>query len=581
MIGIAAQGAHGGRWMERRIWWAAVVAAFVLGPGFDARANDADPADENETAVAADAPGYPSEALHDFLIAELAAQRGDIERALAIYNRIARQLRDPNVARRSVETAIRARAFGAALDSAALLLELEPESTLAREIMAALLANEGDLDKARERLATILEKSGNRGAVLMQLSQLLAKFQNKAQVLEATRRLTERCDALPEAHYALGVAALNTGRIELAIDEANLALERRPGWEYGAVLKAQVLRKAAPEEVIPFYRAFVEKNPNSTEVRMQLGRELAAERKLADAREQFREAEKRMKTDAQAAYAIGLLSLQLEDFADAQVAFTRALKNGYREPAAVYLGMGQALEGLKRFDEAITWYKRVESGDWVRAQLKIATLLARQQGLVAGREYLHRIEARSTEDRIQMIQVEAQLLRDAKEWKETFAMLAKAVDEYPDSYELRYDFAMAAERVSRLDILEKQLRRVMEMKPDYAHAYNALGYTLAEKTERLAEAKELIEKALKLSPDDPFILDSLGWVHYRLGQVPEALKHLQQAYSQRPDPEIAAHLGEVLWKSGQYDEAQKIWRTALTDNPGHESLLAVMQKYKP
>jgi tetratricopeptide (TPR) repeat protein len=552
--------------MERKVWLAA-VAALSFGLGLDARAQDPTP--------------DPSQAILEFLVAEVAAQRGDVEGALSVYNRLARELRDPSIARRAVETAIRARSFGAALDSATLLLELEPESPLAREIMAALLANEGDLDKARERLAVILEKSSSRGPVMLQLSNLLGKFQNKALVLEATRRLTERYDALPEAHYALGVAALIAGRIEMALDEANIALERKPDWDYGAVLKAQVLRKASPEDVIPFYRAFVERNPNSAEVRMQLGRELAAERKLAEAREQFRAAESRLKNDPQASYAIGLLSLQLEDFADAQLAFTRALKAGYREPAAVYLGLGQAAEGLKRFDEAITWYKQVDSGDWVRAQLKIATLLARQQGLAAGREYLQRIETRSPEDRVQVIQVEAQLLRDAKEWKETFSMLTKAVEEYPDSYELRYDLAMASERVNRLDVLESQLRRVMEMKPDYAHAYNALGYTLAEKTERLAEAKDLIEKALKLAPDDPFILDSLGWVHYRLGQVPEALRHLQSAYTARPDPEIAAHLGEVLWKSGQHDEAQKIWRAALTDNPGHETLLAVMQKYKP
>jgi tetratricopeptide (TPR) repeat protein len=125
------------------------------------------------------------------------------------------------------------------------------------------------------------------------------------------------------------------------------------------------------------------------------------------------------------------------------------------------------------------------------------------------------------------------------------------------------------------------LRRVIKMKPDYAHAYNALGYTLAEKTDRLVEAKDLIEKAHRLSPDDPFIVDSLGWVHYRMGEVEEALKHLHSAYNARPDPEIAAHLGEVLWKSGQRDEAQKIWRAALSENPNHETLLAVMQKYRP
>jgi tetratricopeptide (TPR) repeat protein len=160
------------------------------------------------------------------------------------------------------------------------------------------------------------------------------------------------------------------------------------------------------------------------------GRELAAERKLGEAREQFREAEKLAKSDPQAAYAIGLLSLQLEDYLEAQVAFTRALKQGYREPTSIYLGLGQAAEGLKRYEEAIGWYQKVEAGDWVRAQLKIATLIARQQGLAAGREYLQRIEARTEDDSIQMIQVEAQLLRDAKEWNETYQMLSKAVAKY-------------------------------------------------------------------------------------------------------------------------------------------------------
>jgi len=410
---------------------------------------------------------------------------------------------------------------------------------------------------------------------------LLGKFPDKAAVLETTQAVTALYADLPETHYAVGVAALIAGRIDLAASEADRALALKPAWEQGAILKAQVLRKASPAEVIAFYQSFVAGHPESQEVRMQLGRELAAERKLAEAREQFREVEKRAKNDPQAAYATGLLSLQLEDFNEAQQAFTRALKNSYREPAAIYLGMGQAAEGLKRYEEAIGWYQKVDSADWVRAQLKIATLIARQQGLAAGREYLQKIDPRSTEDSIQMIQVEAQLLRDAKEWRETYDMLSKAVARFPDSFELLYDRAMAAERIDKLDVLESDLKRVIKMKPDYAHAYNALGYTLAEKTNRLAEAKDLIEKAYKLSPDDPFIMDSLGWVHYRLGHVEEALKHLHTAYNARPDPEIAAHLGEVLWRSGQRDEAQKIWRAALSENPNHETLLAVMQKYRP
>jgi tetratricopeptide (TPR) repeat protein len=538
-------------------------------------------ADETDDLTEADGGSVRSEAMFEFLVAEIAAQRGDTEGALAVLHRLARELKDPQVARRAVETAIRARAFGPALESASLLLELDPESTLAREIMAALLANEGDLGKARQTLAALLSKNPNRGPIVMQLTNLLAKFPDKAAVLEATQSIAEPYLRTSEAHYAIGVAALVAGQVELASKEADAALAITPAWEPGAILKAQVLRKAAPNDVLPFYQRFVADHPGSQEVRMQLGRELAAERKLGEAREQFREAEKLVRNDAQAAYAIGLLSLQLEDYLEAQVAFSRALKQGYREPTSIYLGLGQAAEGLKRYEEAIGWYQKVEAGDWVRAQLKIATLIARQQGLVAGRDYLQRIEARSEEDSIQMIQVEAQLLRDAKAWNETYEMLTHAVAKYPDSFELLYDRAMAAERVDRIDVLEADLRRVIRMKPDYAHAYNALGYTLADKTQRYGEAKELIEKAYKLSPDDPFILDSLGWVCFRMGQMQEALKHLQTAYGQRPDPEIAAHYGEVLWTAGNRDEAQKVWRAALSENPNHETLLAVMQKHQP
>ena len=565
--------------MVSKLWWAGLAAALAAG---SAQAGANEGVAEKPPAAAAIEEGWTSsEAVFDFLVAEVAAQRGDLEGALRIYHRLARELRDPQVARRAIELAVRIRAFPAALQSAVLLLELDPDSGLAREIIAATIANGSDIAKARETLAGLLEKSRNRGAVMMQLSHLFSKFPDKAKVLEHVRGIAEGYAHMPESHYAVGVAELLAGNLEAAATQADKALELKPEWEQGAILKAQVLRKQAPQQIIGFYQDFVARHPRSVEVRMQLGRELAGERKTAEAREQFREAERIAEGDPQPAYAVGLLSLQLEEHAEAQAAFTRSLKRGYRETAAIYLGMGQAAEGLKRYDEAIGWYQKVDSGDWVRAQLKIATLMARQQGLAAGREYLQRIEPRSGEDRVQIIQVEAQLLRDAKAWRETYDMLTKAVAEHPDSFELLYDRAMAAERVDRIDVLEADLRRVIKMKPDYAHAYNALGYTLADRTSRLQEARELIEKAHKLSPEDPFILDSLGWVHYRAGNTEEALRYLQAAYSARPDPEIAAHLGEVLWRAGRPDEAQKIWRAALNENPNHETLLAVIQKYRP
>lgn len=560
--------------MAGRTWWLAVVAAFALGLVGPSAAEQ--PREGQQTD--ADSGATDTDAMFEYLVAEVAAQRGDTDGAIAVYQRLARELKDPQIARRAVETAIRARAFGPAMDSATLLLELDPDSALAREIIAALLANGGDLAKAKTTLAGILERTTDRGPILVQLSHLFSKFPDKAAVLEATRAVTAPYP-VAESRYAIGVAAIVDDKYDVAGTEADAALAMKPGWDKAAILKAQVLHKTAPADVIAFYQTFVAANPGSAEVRMQLGRELAGEHKLAEARDQFREVEKLSRNDSQAAYAIGLLSLQMEDYEDAKVAFTRALRQNYREPTSIYLGLGQAAEGLKSYDEAIGWYQKVEAGDWVRAQLKIATLIARQQGLEAGRNYLEKIDVRSPDDRVEIIQVEAQLLRDAKQWQGAYDLLTKAVKDNPESYELLYDRAMAAEKLDKIEVLEIDLRKVIRMKPDYAHAYNALGYTLADRTDRLAEAKDLIEKAYKLSPDDPFILDSLGWVYYRMGDTRTALKHLQDAYVSRSDPEIAAHLGEVMWSSGKHDEAQKIWRAALKENPNHETLLAVMQKH--
>ncbi len=526
-------------------------------------------------------PLTAQQAMFAYLLAEVALQRGDTQVALAAYLELARELREAPIARRAVEAAIRARAFEPALEAAALLVELEPEGSLGREIISSLLANNGNLDQAVETLDKLIARQPDKGMLIAQVNHFLARYPDKALVLGAVKKLTSRYSALPESHYALAVAALLAGQDGLALEESRAALAARPAWELAVVLQAQVVRKRDPAAVEALYRDFLAANPGSKEVRMQYARELATTKQFAAARDQFREVARLSPEDAQVAYAIGLLALQIEDYGDAEVAFKRALELKYKDENAVYLSLGQVYESRKQVEEAIKWYARVEAGDEVRAKLKIATLIAKQQGLAAGREYLRAMETRTTEDRIALLQVEAQLLREARDFKQSYELLNAALEEFPDSHELLYDRAMAAERLDRLDVVEADLKRVIVMRPDYAHAYNALGYTLAEKTDRLVEAMALIQQAVKLSPDDPFILDSLGWVYYRMGNLDESVKYLQSAYSARNDPEIAAHLGEVLWARGSRDEARKVWSTALNEHPDHESLLAVMQKYKP
>ena len=206
-------------------------------------------------------------------------------------------------------------------------------------------------------------------------------------------------------------------------------------------------------------------------------------------------------------------------------------------------------------------------------------MLSKQGRLADARKHLHQVTPRSNQQRIQLTQAEAQILREASAYQEAFDVLSRALEKMPDYPDLLYDHAMAAEKVNRLDVLEQNLRKLITMRPDHAHAHNALGYTFADRNERLDEARQLIETALRLAPEDPFIMDSMGWVLYRQGHIPEALGYLKRAHALRPDPEIAAHLGEVLWMSGQRDEARALLSEVLKTHPKNEVLQNTINRF--
>ena len=256
----------------------------------------------------------------------------------------------------------------------------------------------------------------------------------------------------------------------------------------------------------------------------------------------------------------------------------RHLRSG--QPLTEILRKGSAQVGAARFDEAANWYRAVTGSQRLAAQLRIASLLAKQKGVEAGREYLKTVKTDDPQQATQLVLAEAQLLRDAKSYPAAFDLLSRAAAEQPESTDILYDRAMTAEKLDRLDVVEADLRKVIALNPEHAHAYNALGYTFAERGTRLDEALALITKAHELAPDDPFVLDSLGWVNYRLGKTVDGLTYLRSAYAARPDPEIAAHLGEVLWAEGRRDEAKKVWSQALAKHPDNKALIDVMRKFK-
>jgi len=236
-------------------------------------------------------------------------------------------------------------------------------------------------------------------------------------------------------------------------------------------------------------------------------------------------------------------------------------------------------EDQKRYPQAIMWYRQVQEGDnYFASQLRVASLMAKQGDLNGGREYLRTVRTANPEQQSLIVIANAQMLRDVKQYETALDTLSEGLKVQPDSTELLYDRAMTAEKLNRLDLLETDLRRIIVLKPDHAYAYNALGYTLAERNVRLSEAFQLIEKALQLDPDDAAILDSMGWVQYRLGNLDKGVGFLRRALAVRPDPEIAAHLIEVLLALDQRGEARIVSEQALQENPDNEALIAVAKK---
>jgi tetratricopeptide (TPR) repeat protein len=280
-------------------------------------------------------------------------------------------------------------------------------------------------------------------------------------------------------------------------------------------------------------------------------------------------------------YALGLLSAQSDDLAEAErylrayLVAIAAKSDDERDSSSALLLLAQIAEERKDTPAALKWLEQIGADSpqaYMNALLKRAQLISKAGDLAAARRLLKQYPAEGEAEKIQLVSAEAQLLRDAGKLGEAMSAMDTVLKRYPDNTDLLYDYAMLAEKADKLEVMETALRRIIKLAPNNQHAYNALGYSFAERNVRLQEAYTLIAKALELAPEDPFIIDSMGWVQYRLGRLKEAEASLQRAYKLRPDPEIAAHLGEVLWFKGEQEEAKKLWRDASKKNPKNDTL---------
>jgi tetratricopeptide (TPR) repeat protein len=520
--------------------------------------------------------------LYEFLLGEIALQRGDLPLAAQTFLDLARRTSDPRVARRAVEIANQARMPELALEAARTWQELDPASPQALQVLAALLVANKRAEEALPHLEKLLATEGvSPENGFMQLNRLLAASPDKAANLRVVRTLASKYPKLPQAHFAVAQAAAAAGDDDAAIAAIHRASALRPDWELAALLEAQILQRRSPAAAAKVLGDFVAKNPNSREARLNYARLLILDKRLPEARKQFEAVLAASPGNTEVIYAVGLLAFQLKDYEVAEQNMKRLLALNYRDADGVRYVLGQIAEEQKQWPQAIKWYESIGEGEHqLAAQMRTANAMAKQGKLDEARKYLKRVAADNPGEEAQIIVAEAQLLREANRNQDAFKLLADALKKDPDQPELLYDYALTAEKLDRFDVLESNLRKLIEVRPDHAHAYNALGYSFAERNMRLPEARKLIERALELAPDDYFIIDSLGWVLYREGDLKGAAEQLRRAYVGRPDAEIGAHLGEVLWVMGERDEANRIWQESLKASPDNETLQKTIKRLK-
>ncbi|GAB5605939.1 tetratricopeptide repeat protein [Sideroxyarcus sp. TK5] len=520
--------------------------------------------------------------MYGFLLGDIAAQRGRPELAAQAYLDLARTTRDPRVARRAAQLTFEAHQYDQSLEAFKLWQELEPASPLAKQMLVSLLLSGGKLEEARPLVTEMLAAEQQKGRAFMSLYGLLARVQDKAAALDWLTGVAQPYPDVAEAHWVLAQTAITAGKQELALAEANRSLALKPDWDLAVMLAAQQTQRNEPQRATTMLSRFLDTYPERHEVRLFYARMLLEQKQYQPAREQFSELLKQRPGSAELAFAIAMISLQLGELDRAEQELRQALSSKGSDNDTLRFYLGQLYEAREDWSSAMQHYREIQGGDRLyAARLRIAYLQNKQGELQAARETLAKIVAKDDAQRVQLLMVEAQFLREAGHHAEGFQVLSRGLKRFPDQAELLYQAALLADRLDKHADFERLIRRLIEIEPDNAHAYNALGYGWLARNIRISEAMQLVEQAYRLAPDDAAIIDSMGWGYYRSGQLEKSLEFLRRAYAANPDPEIAAHLGEVLWVKGEREAAQKVWRASEQAHPDNTLLRDVIHKFLP
>ena len=550
----------------------------------------------NEKASAADDSGLDAPLFYQLLVGELEARSGEPGNGFSMVFDAARQTGDERLYQRAADIALQARSGDSALRAAQAWKQAYPDSREANRYVLQILVVLQRLSETVEPLTAAVRfaPSAERPQVLLAVPRAYARAQDK----QLAARVVEQALAPWEKDPEIGADSwVVIGRVRLAAAYANGALEAAQRAQAldakseGAALLALELMADQLQQAEPLVQRYLDTKPTDPAVRMAYARTLIDKQRWSDAGAQLDAVTQQQPDYAQGWLLRGALEAQQEQIDAAQTSLQRFLELSRADPeenqqatgsrAQAYLTLAQIAEKRKDYAGAQAWLDKIPDADQLMAaQLRRASILAADGKMEQARQLLRAMPERSPGDARTKVLAEVQLLRDNKRYQQAYDVLAAEIARATaeDATDLLYDQAMLAEKLGRIDEMEKRLRQLIAAKPDFHHAYNALGYSLADRNLRLDEARELVQKALSLAPGDPFITDSLGWVEFRAGNWDKAADILGGAYRSKPDAEIGAHYGEVLWNMNRKDEAREIWKQGLRSNPESEVLLETLKR---
>ena len=526
--------------------------------------------------------GLSEDLVFEYLLGDVAARRGDPVTAAQAMARAAILSGNARITVRAFALAIEVGEFERALKLSELLVSITPEepgAALTMRLQALIL-----LDREQavfDALVELIDTMPEQTAVLLKhIAQILGQQADPGRWLGLMQRIATHYHELDSVQWAAAWLGYRVGDEEAAQAALDRAMELTPGWEEAALLKFSYLREHADRERVSAYaNEYLDTYADRPRFRLTYARLLAQWNENRAALAQF---EKLLESDPDsidALYAAGALNLDRGDLVRAREHFEHVLTLFPNEDRArLYLGRIASEQG--DYEAALTLLREVVSRElYFDAQMRVGFVLSDAGRIDEALEHLADATPKSRDEQVRVYLAREQVLRDSGQPEQALKLLNAALVDLPDDLDLLYARGLVTAMLDQVVDHERDMRRLIELDPENAHAYNALGYTLADKTERFEEALALIEKALLLLPGDPYILDSLGWVHYRRGNLKLALEYLTEAMDQQPDAEIAAHLGEVLWHLGAKAEAILAWEDGKSNDSDNPVLIDTLRKF--